>query len=83
MTCPLTLGESAVCILNAQLLLERLADDEKPASAPLRRGFVTCGQLEEVLVSLMALAHHAYPELSDDEVLDVALREVGATRLAS
>jgi len=78
--CPITLGEAAVCLLNATLLIERLADEEKPSKSPLRRGFLTCGELEEILVSLVALSHYAYPNLSDDEILDAALKEVGVSR---
>ena len=81
--CPLDLLEAAACILNTKILLDRLADEEKPEKSPLRRGFLTCGELEDVLVSLMALAHYTYPELSDPETLDVALRESGVNRLSS
>ena len=76
MTCPImTIGEAALYLLNAQILLEQLADEEKASASPLRRGFVSCGQMEAVLVALMALAHFAYPELSDADTLDVVLRE--------
>jgi hypothetical protein len=80
---PITISEAAQCILNASLLLGKLEDEERLPSVPLRRGFVTCGEMEELLVLVMALAHCVYPELSDEDSLDVALRESGVSRLIS
>ena len=80
---PLTLEEAAACAFLAHFLLERMADEEMDKhipSTPLRRGFLKTGQLEHILVSLMALAHCVYPQLADEEVFEAALRESGVSR---
>ena len=74
----LTLEDAAGCVLLAQVLLERFADEELDQQIPstaLRRGFLRTGQLEHILVCLMALAHKSYPQLADEEVFASAIRD--------
>ena len=72
-----TLEDAAGCMLLAQVLLDRFAEEELDQVIPstaLRRGFLRTGQLEHILVCLMALAHQAYPQLADEEVFASAIR---------